>query len=47
MEACISNLIEPGDKVVVGNAGIWGERVVEMSKRFRGVPEHLSKTSVQ
>ncbi|GAX73666.1 hypothetical protein CEUSTIGMA_g1117.t1 [Chlamydomonas eustigma] len=36
MEACISNLVEPGDKVVVGNAGIWGERVVEMSKRFRG-----------
>ncbi len=36
MEACISNLVEPGDKVVVGNAGIWGERVAEMSKRFRG-----------
>ena len=36
MEACISNLVEPGDKVVVGNAGIWGERVAEMSRRFRG-----------
>lgn len=36
MEACIANLVEPGDKVVVGNMGIWGERVVEMSKRFRG-----------
>ena len=36
MEACIANLVEPGDKVVVGNAGIWGERVAEMSRRFRG-----------
>lgn len=36
MEACISNLVEPGDKVVVGNMGIWGERVVEMSRRFKG-----------
>mmetsp|Transcript_9506 Transcript_9506/g.28846 ORF Transcript_9506/g.28846 Transcript_9506/m.28846 type:complete len:416 (-) Transcript_9506:304-1551(-) len=35
MEACIANLVEPGDKVVVGNKGIWGTRVVEMSKRFR------------
>lgn len=35
MEACIANLVEPGDKVVVGNKGIWGERVVEMSKRYR------------
>ena len=36
MEACIANLVEPGDKVVVGNAGIWGDRVAEMSRRFRG-----------
>ena len=36
MEACIANLVEPGDKVVVGNAGIWGDRVAEMARRFRG-----------
>lgn len=37
MEACIANLLEPGDKIVVGNTGIWGERVAEMSRRFRGL----------
>lgn len=36
MQMCIANLVEPGDKVVVGNAGIWGERVAEMTRRFRG-----------
>lgn len=35
MEACIANLVEPGDKVLVGNKGIWGERVAEMARRFR------------
>lgn len=35
MEAAIANLVEPGDKVIVGNSGIWGERVAEMSRRFR------------
>ncbi len=33
---CIANLVEPGDKVIVGNAGIWGERVADMTRRFRG-----------
>jgi len=23
MEMCIANLIEPGEKIVVGNNGIW------------------------
>ncbi|KAJ9506335.1 pyridoxal phosphate-dependent transferase [Haematococcus lacustris] len=36
MEMCIANLVEPGDRVIVGNAGIWGERVAEMTQRFRG-----------
>mmetsp|Transcript_16947 Transcript_16947/g.44367 ORF Transcript_16947/g.44367 Transcript_16947/m.44367 type:complete len:421 (-) Transcript_16947:787-2049(-) len=36
MEACIANLVEPGDKVMVGVSGIWGERVADMSRRFRG-----------
>lgn len=36
MEAAIANLVEPGDKVVVGNAGIWGERVAVLSRRYQG-----------
>lgn len=35
-QMCIANLVEPGDKVVVGTAGIWGQRVAEMTRRFRG-----------
>ncbi|KAI8464850.1 MAG: pyridoxal phosphate-dependent transferase [Monoraphidium minutum] len=35
MEAVIANLLEPGDKIVVGNNGIWGERVSDMAGRFR------------
>lgn len=35
MEAVIANLIEPGDKIVVANNGIWGERVSDMAERFR------------
>jgi len=34
MEACITNLLEPGETIVVGNAGIWGQRVCDMSARF-------------
>ncbi|GBF98320.1 alanine-glyoxylate transaminase [Raphidocelis subcapitata] len=35
MEAVIANLLEPGDKILVGNNGIWGERVSDMAARFR------------
>ena len=38
MEACISNLVEPGEKVIVGNNGIWGARVCDLAARFRGRP---------
>lgn len=34
MEACIANLVEPGETVVVGNKGIWGARVVDMATRY-------------
>ena len=34
MEAAIANLVEPGETVVVGNKGIWGERVADMADRF-------------
>jgi hypothetical protein len=38
MEAVIANLLEPGDKIVVGNSGIWGHRVADMASRFQGDP---------
>ena len=36
METCVANLLEPGEKVVVGNNGIWGSRVVDMAGRYNG-----------
>ncbi|HEY8153473.1 MAG TPA: aminotransferase class V-fold PLP-dependent enzyme [Myxococcota bacterium] len=33
MEACLVNLIEPGDPVVVGVAGVFGERMCEVARR--------------
>eukprot|EP00887_Chlorella_sp_A99_P003976 scaffold11.g3976.t1 len=34
MEAALVNLVEPGEKVLVGNKGIWGARVVDMAGRL-------------
>ncbi|DBB13735.1 hypothetical protein WJX82_008959 [Trebouxia sp. C0006] len=36
MEACIANCIEPGEKIVVGNNGIWGMRVADLAQRYGG-----------
>jgi alanine-glyoxylate transaminase / serine-glyoxylate transaminase / serine-pyruvate transaminase len=36
MEAAIANLVEPGDVVLVGVNGIWGERVVDLTERYGG-----------
>ena len=36
MEAAIANLLEPGETIVVGNKGIWGQRVNDMSERYGG-----------
>lgn len=35
MEAGIANLVEPGDTVVVGSAGFFGQRLCEMARRYR------------
>ncbi|MHB8574056.1 MAG: pyridoxal-phosphate-dependent aminotransferase family protein [Dehalococcoidia bacterium] len=35
MEAGIANLLEPGDTIVIGVAGYFAERMVEMAKRHR------------
>jgi alanine-glyoxylate transaminase/serine-glyoxylate transaminase/serine-pyruvate transaminase len=34
MEACLCNLLEPGDAVVVGVAGVFGERMSEVARRI-------------
>jgi len=33
MEASIVNAVEPGHKVLVGNSGIWGQRIVDIARR--------------
>jgi alanine-glyoxylate transaminase / serine-glyoxylate transaminase / serine-pyruvate transaminase len=35
MEACFVNLLEPGDKAIVGVNGVFGERMVEVATRCR------------
>eukprot|EP00884_Botryococcus_braunii_P004442 jgi/Botrbrau1/1399/Bobra.0063s0099.2 len=35
MEAVIANLVEPGEKVLIGNSGIWGQRAAELASRFQ------------
>jgi alanine-glyoxylate transaminase / serine-glyoxylate transaminase / serine-pyruvate transaminase len=34
MEACLANLLEPGDKMVVGVNGVFGGRMVDMAQRM-------------
>lgn len=34
MEACLANLIEPDDAVVVGVAGVFGERMADVARRM-------------
>src|SRR3954449_11405201 len=33
MEACFVNLVEPGDSVIVGVNGVFGERMCEVARR--------------
>jgi alanine-glyoxylate transaminase/serine-glyoxylate transaminase/serine-pyruvate transaminase len=33
MEACLVNLLEPGDRVLIGVNGLFGERMVEIARR--------------
>ena len=41
MEATIANSIEPGQKIIVGNNGIWGMRAADLASRYGGVKPHL------
>ena len=36
MEAAIANMLEPGETIIVGNSGIWGQRVCDLSERYGG-----------
>ncbi len=38
MEAAVANLLEPGEKIIVGVNGIWGERVSDLAERYGGGP---------
>lgn len=43
MECVMTNLIEKGDKVLIANNGIWGERAMEMARRQGGDVRELAK----
>lgn len=34
IETAITNLLDPGEKILVAIGGLWGDRVVEMAKRY-------------
>lgn len=38
MEACLANLIEPGDQVIVCVNGVFGRRMADIVRRCQGVP---------
>jgi alanine-glyoxylate transaminase/serine-glyoxylate transaminase/serine-pyruvate transaminase len=43
MEACVVNLIEPGDKMVVCTAGFFGSRIAEIAGRAGAVVTRLER----
>jgi alanine-glyoxylate transaminase/serine-glyoxylate transaminase/serine-pyruvate transaminase len=38
MEACLVNLLEPGDEIVVGTSGVFGERLAAIAQRCGARP---------
>ncbi|KAJ8984921.1 hypothetical protein NQ317_012167 [Molorchus minor] len=42
MEAVFSNLVEPGEKVLVAVSGIWGSRAADMARRYGAVAKEIS-----
>jgi DNA-binding transcriptional MocR family regulator len=43
MEACVANMVEPGDKILVGVNGYFGHRMINMAKRYGGEPIAINK----
>jgi len=41
MEACLANLLEPGDGAVIGVAGVFGERMCEVARRIGAKVERV------
>jgi alanine-glyoxylate transaminase/serine-glyoxylate transaminase/serine-pyruvate transaminase len=37
MEACVANLVEPGDEVIICVAGVFGARMAEVAERYGAV----------
>jgi len=44
MESTMANLVEPGDVVLIGTMGYFGERLAEMAKRYGGDVKVINKT---
>ena len=38
MEAVMANFLERGDRVLIANNGIWGQRAKDMAKRQGEIP---------
>ena len=43
MEACFANLVEPGDKLLIGVNGYFGNRMVDMAGRYGGEVHKLTR----
>jgi alanine-glyoxylate transaminase/serine-glyoxylate transaminase/serine-pyruvate transaminase len=43
MEASIANFIEPGDSILIGVNGYFGERLCDMAGRYGAVVQRLDK----
>jgi alanine-glyoxylate transaminase / serine-glyoxylate transaminase / serine-pyruvate transaminase len=43
MEACFVNLVEPGDTVIVGVNGVFGERMCDVAKRCGATVERIDE----
>jgi alanine-glyoxylate transaminase / serine-glyoxylate transaminase / serine-pyruvate transaminase len=43
MEATIANAVEPGDVVLVGVSGYFGNRLVDMAGRYGAIVQHIAK----
>lgn len=43
MEATIANIVEPGDRVLVGVVGYFGHRLVNMAERYRADVKSIQK----
>ena len=45
MEAAIANMLEPGETILVGNNGIWGQRITDLAERYGGGAPTLCSSS--